>query len=1109
MKRFFRTLLAFCLLTLPCAAWGATKYIDPTAGAGGTGTYASPWNEFADVTGLSSGDTVAIKFGTTIREQFTVPTAGITIRCYDGDGDLDCTGKTLPIISGADVVSGGWTNDTGQVYYATVTGQPYQIFQDDEWMNLAHEPDSTTSYTTDTAQVSRYLVGETADDMPYSNSQIAGADLVITPQVWMRTSYRIQSYSANVITLVNDGRSDEDSTNFNGLNKPYYISDKRLFLDSEKEWFWDSSTNRLYFYQEGGGSPSGTITVTKRQYCIYALNKDNLTIRDLSLRNAYNSGIFLDDCSNFAISNVDASNMGTQLYITDSFDSYEGAAIRLDGSSDRASEGGTITDCNLNYCLNFGIKARDYDNVTITDNIITQIGLMGYNEGIGAKGQPIGISAVFGDSSNWIIRNNQITYTGYGGTNCSYNVTIENNTFDYVVQNLDDQGAIYQGSNKQATIRYNNIDHVGTNPASGTKVGIYLDNDNSNSVVEGNTIRNAGYGIFSHGGTNHTIRNNVICDFWNYGIYVKRRSESPAVSSHIITGNILNSAQAISQHVVLYSSIAGENPLLWFGGAGAPDFDNNTYYPDGATYFREFVIGSINTSTNFAGWQAWGIDDSGSITDSPSCGEAPIPEPSGSCPSGTYSLVWWGDHPSGTNYACTNSGAGSLEMTVSGATIHADYGSSGYGALFDSDSENISVVVTSDHFSSSEYTIYVAVNPPTLPNNGSISWSFRIYKDANNEIRANIYSDGHVYFLHKGNGVSVSRSVTGILTAGAWNVLGFRGSVTGNIIGINVNGSTWTDDIDEDVVTAFSGGDSGTLYIGDDSGTYGDLPWWGDNFAIIKSYNAASPNWSGSEGDTTAPTIVAKGILIDGTCTTNPTITYNTAQTITICLELDEDVNTSDVNGISYNLDSGPEVTTDVGGYYWRKTEIVETSYLLVDFILMAGMRFTDPQLTQMTGGTIQDASGNSLDTTNSSGDLGTIVIAIPYDSTSPLEIATGNTYETLTAAKAAFTILDGDNFTLGTVTEPGALDLSGDDCTEANPCVITMSGDWTIPNGGLILGDWWTVNLEGNTLTVYKNYEWTIPNAGLTLEGDYIQVYDIDITGSTTITGAGASIEE
>jgi hypothetical protein len=73
--------------------------------------------------------------------------------------------------------------------------------------------------------------------------------------------------------------------------------------------------------------------------------------------------------------------------------------------------------------------------------------------------------------------------------------------------------------------------------------------------------------------------------------------------------------------------------------------------------------------------------------------------------------------------------------------------------------------------------------------------------------------------------------------------------------------------------------------------------------------------------------------------------------------------------------------------------------------------------------------------------------------------------YATLTAAKAAFTILDGDHFTLGAVTEPGALDMSGDDCTEANPCVVIMSGDWTQAGAGLTTGDWWEFYCEGNSI--------------------------------------------
>ena len=96
----------------------ATYYVDSAAGGGGDGSIGTPWNTLASVEAavLAPGDSVKLKRGSIFREDLILNETGslgnpITIEDY-GAG-------LLPAISGANVIA-GWTNEAGNIWYATV-----------------------------------------------------------------------------------------------------------------------------------------------------------------------------------------------------------------------------------------------------------------------------------------------------------------------------------------------------------------------------------------------------------------------------------------------------------------------------------------------------------------------------------------------------------------------------------------------------------------------------------------------------------------------------------------------------------------------------------------------------------------------------------------------------------------------------------------------------------------------------------------------------------------------------------------------------------------------------------------------------------------------------
>ncbi|WP_432822039.1 right-handed parallel beta-helix repeat-containing protein, partial [Trichloromonas sp.] len=85
-KAKIAVLFALTIVLLSSTCWAATYYIDPTAGEGGVGSQADPFNSWHDVT-WAAGNSYLQKRGTTFRDGFTVTASGtsgahITLGAY-------------------------------------------------------------------------------------------------------------------------------------------------------------------------------------------------------------------------------------------------------------------------------------------------------------------------------------------------------------------------------------------------------------------------------------------------------------------------------------------------------------------------------------------------------------------------------------------------------------------------------------------------------------------------------------------------------------------------------------------------------------------------------------------------------------------------------------------------------------------------------------------------------------------------------------------------------------------------------------------------------------------------------------------------------------------
>lgn len=255
--------LLFFNLDVGIVRAASTYYVSTTGDdTTGTGSISNPWRTIqkaADT--MVAGDTCIIRGGT-YRETVTLSKSGtstspLTFQAYDGE---------TVTVSGADPVT-GWTNYSGSIYYAAMTGSlgtKDQIFANGQMQFQARWPNSTSldplnptfgtvdsgSTTTindaDLTQAAGYWVGKT---------------------LWCVPGTGYKSYTSTITS------SNVGSITFNAIGvaavagNNYYITGDLQDLDSPGEWYYDSVTSRLYLWAPGGVDPN-TITVEakKRTY---------------------------------------------------------------------------------------------------------------------------------------------------------------------------------------------------------------------------------------------------------------------------------------------------------------------------------------------------------------------------------------------------------------------------------------------------------------------------------------------------------------------------------------------------------------------------------------------------------------------------------------------------------------------------------------------------------------------------------------------------------------------------------------------------------------------------------------------------------------------------
>jgi hypothetical protein len=523
------------------AATPETYWVSPTGADTNSGAYTAPFATIQHCANVvSAGDTCLIESGT-YHETVTPPTSGtssapITFAAAPG---------ATVTISGADSISSSaWSAVPDTSYYeanvdisSAALGPPdpdtpedtpdqsYQVFDTADGVTTQMEAARWPATGTDLMRPTLAVAGaDSAENCPsgvcaggtvYDASipSVAGGWTNATITIWAGQAFEAQtgtvtgSSSGQVTYSGADAECGSASEYHNVLcgsgystaNDSFYLSGVLGALQSPGQWYYDSSTDELYFWAPGGGSPGGSVSVKQREYA-FDLSGD-------SYINVNNIGIFAASVNTSASSSHDTLNGLTAEYVSQ-FDTipvkYEetdnvGGADLLNTGLILAGTYNELENSSINWSAGNGVSVQGtYD--TVTNNLIHDVDYMGtFASGVYIEGQNDTVTAntIYDTGGDGIVG----AYDG-NGIFSQYNSVLDftdndisyNNIFGYGMLNQD-EGGIYSCCRENATggsVDHNWLHDSADDDTGARSVGVYLDAGSENFLVHHNVVWNTG-----------------------------------------------------------------------------------------------------------------------------------------------------------------------------------------------------------------------------------------------------------------------------------------------------------------------------------------------------------------------------------------------------------------------------------------------------------------------------------------------------------------------------------------------------------------------------------------------------------------------------------------
>jgi hypothetical protein len=499
---------------------GNDLFVSPTGSDSNPGTIAQPFLTIQKcATTAASGGTCELRAGTYY--ETVTPNSGITITSYDGESVT---------VDGSDPVT-GWTLYQGSTYKAGAalsTGDTNQVFVGSQMMTEARWPNGDDLFhvnwaTAQTGTTDSMVVDSNLPNIDWTGARIhlwSGSD------PWDPQTGTVTASQAGQVTFSVDGAS------YPPYIEPvpggyYYLFGILGALDTENEWFYDSSAGVLYFWAPGSVNPSTLdVRAKQRQYAFDLSGKSNVTIQNVSL---FATAINMDASSaNNALDGINAQYVSHFTTLPDVtgypssywYDHITDSGIIINGS------GNLLENSTIAYSAGNGVSLTGSNN-TIKNNLIHHVDYMAdYCSGITftfqvGNGNQIENNTIYADARFGI------DYLAGSNEDISYN-----NLFAAMMVSRDG-GEIYTGTAGTGTSIDHNWFHdtqsLITGPADNYPLpGIYLDEDANGYEIDQNIFWNNQY-------------DNILVNYSNDGVTAPNdnnvhNNTVPDVSS---TGNIV------------------------------------------------------------------------------------------------------------------------------------------------------------------------------------------------------------------------------------------------------------------------------------------------------------------------------------------------------------------------------------------------------------------------------------------------------------------------------------------------------------------------------------------------------------------------------------------
>ncbi len=474
---------------------------------------------------LQPGDSVLFNRGNVFRGMLTIQQSGsdtksIYIGAY-GSGNL-------PVLSGAEVLT-GWTNTSGNVFETACADCPdqlQQIFVNNVRHIPARYPNAGYLPMTNVNNAAKTF---TATDLTDAAGAWNGATLFLRTQQWVIDAFTVQTYAPQEISYSIPAKfyTSYDIQNYFG----FFLSNKRLALDSAGEWFYDASAKAISLIPVD----ATVLLADGAEVSVYTNNIrfssaiNYVTIEHIQLEKSLKDAVFMNQCANIRMHSCNILQAGRDG--VGGFENYSTYNSNL-----------TIQNCLIRDICNTGINLTGGETILIKENTLQLIGLI---PGLG-QGYDAGYDGIFCPSHSKVI-GNSLDSIGYNGIHVNqYDSVMYNQCSNYGLTK-NDCGGIYYWTGKHNYIGYN-ITHDGYGNADGTVYpnklmasGIYSDDYSHDNVIEYNTTYRNETGIMIHNSSHTRVNHNTAYDNFRSQIYFLEGSphiETAAIHDNSIHENV-------------------------------------------------------------------------------------------------------------------------------------------------------------------------------------------------------------------------------------------------------------------------------------------------------------------------------------------------------------------------------------------------------------------------------------------------------------------------------------------------------------------------------------------------------------------------------------------